>query len=189
MSHEVTHSADKDIPVGSRFSSIHYVVADDEKAAEDKIASQYNGYKNFKVDKVAAITPKGEKQSIPEGWGAETQERTRAASVAGWDALFDKHKSNPAMTAKLKELRVNNWNHKYAEQAALKTMKEGIDEGCSLTPSIAVRSLYTKSYAKNGGTAAKAKDAQSKAYDEVEKAHGKAARENLEKFHKSQRPR
>jgi hypothetical protein len=52
------------------------------------------------------------------------------------------------------------------------------------TPSIAVRSLYTKMYAKHGGTASKAKDAQSKAYSEVEKKHGKEMRDSLEAFHK-----
>jgi hypothetical protein len=52
------------------------------------------------------------------------------------------------------------------------------------TPSIGVRSLYTKMYAKHGGTASKAKDAQSKAYAEVEKKHGKEMRNSLEVFHK-----
>jgi hypothetical protein len=52
------------------------------------------------------------------------------------------------------------------------------------TPPIGVRSLYTKMYAKHGGTASKAKDAQSKAYSEVEKKHGKEMRNSLEAFHK-----
>ena len=52
------------------------------------------------------------------------------------------------------------------------------------TPPIGVRSLYTKMYAKHGGTAAKTKDAQSKAYAEVEKKHGKDMRNSLEAFHK-----
>jgi hypothetical protein len=52
------------------------------------------------------------------------------------------------------------------------------------TPPIGVRSLYTKMYAKHGGTAAKTKDAQSKAYAEVEKKHGKEMRNSLEAFHK-----
>jgi hypothetical protein len=52
------------------------------------------------------------------------------------------------------------------------------------TPPIGVRSLYTKMYAKHGGTASKAKDAQSKAYAEVEKKHGKDMRNSLEAFHK-----
>jgi hypothetical protein len=52
------------------------------------------------------------------------------------------------------------------------------------TPPIGVRSLYTKMYAKHGGTASKAKDAQSKAYAEVEKKHGKEMRNSLEAFHK-----
>jgi hypothetical protein len=52
------------------------------------------------------------------------------------------------------------------------------------TPSIGVRSLYTKMYAKHGGTASKVKDAQSKAYAEVEKKHGKEMRNSLEAFHK-----
>jgi len=52
------------------------------------------------------------------------------------------------------------------------------------TPPIGVRSLYTKMYAKHGGTVAKSKDAQSKAYAEVEKKHGKEMRDSLEAFHK-----
>jgi hypothetical protein len=52
------------------------------------------------------------------------------------------------------------------------------------TPPIGVRSLYTKMYAKHGGTASKAKDAQSKAYSEVEKKHGKEVRDSLESYHK-----
>jgi len=52
------------------------------------------------------------------------------------------------------------------------------------TPPIGVRSLYTKMYAKHGGTVAKSKDAQSKAYAEVEKKHGKDMRNSLEAFHK-----
>jgi hypothetical protein len=52
------------------------------------------------------------------------------------------------------------------------------------TPPIGVRSLYTKMYAKHGGTASQAKDAQSKAYAEVEKKHGKDMRNSLEAFHK-----
>jgi hypothetical protein len=39
-------------------------------------------------------------------------------------------------------------------------------------------------YAKHGGTASKAKDAQSKAYSEVEKKHGKEVRDSLESYHK-----
>jgi hypothetical protein len=52
------------------------------------------------------------------------------------------------------------------------------------TPPIGVRSLYTKMYAKHGGTVSQAKDAQSKAYAEVEKKHGKEMRNSLEAFHK-----
>jgi hypothetical protein len=52
------------------------------------------------------------------------------------------------------------------------------------TPPIGVRSLYTKMYAKHGGTASKTKEAQSKAYTEVEKKHGKEMRNSLEAFHK-----
>jgi len=52
------------------------------------------------------------------------------------------------------------------------------------TPPIGVRSLYTKMYAKHGGAASKVKDAQSKAYSEVEKKHGKEMRDSLESFHK-----
>jgi hypothetical protein len=52
------------------------------------------------------------------------------------------------------------------------------------TPPIGVRSLYTKMYAKHGGTVSQAKDAQSKAYAEVEKKHGKEMRNSLEAYHK-----
>lgn len=52
------------------------------------------------------------------------------------------------------------------------------------TPSIGVRSLYTKMYAKHGGTASQVKGAQSKAYSEVEKKHGKEMRNSLETYHK-----
>ena len=52
------------------------------------------------------------------------------------------------------------------------------------TPPIGVRSLYTKMYAKHGGTASQVKDAQSKAYSEVEKKHGKEMRNSLETYHK-----
>jgi len=52
------------------------------------------------------------------------------------------------------------------------------------TPPINVRSLYTKMYAKHGGIASKTKEAQSKAYAEVEKKHGKQMRDSLEAFHK-----
>lgn len=52
------------------------------------------------------------------------------------------------------------------------------------TPPIGVRSLYTKMYAKHGGTASQVKDAQSKAYSEVEKKHGKEMRNSLEAYHK-----
>ena len=52
------------------------------------------------------------------------------------------------------------------------------------TPPIGVRSLYTKMYAKHGGIASKTKEAQSKAYAEVEKKHGKQMRDSLEAFHK-----
>ena len=51
-------------------------------------------------------------------------------------------------------------------------------------PPMAARSLYTKMYAKHGGTASKAKEAQSKAYAEVEKKHGKQMRDSLEAYHK-----
>ena len=52
------------------------------------------------------------------------------------------------------------------------------------TPPIKVRSLYTQTYAKHGGTISKAKDASAKAYDAVEKKHGKEMRDSLEAFHK-----
>ena len=52
------------------------------------------------------------------------------------------------------------------------------------TPPIGVRSLYTKMYAKHGGIASKTKEAQSKAYAEVEKKHDKQMRDSLEAFHK-----
>ena len=52
------------------------------------------------------------------------------------------------------------------------------------TPSIQVRSMYTKHYAKHGGTISKAKEASTKAYDAVEKMHGKEMRDKLQAFHR-----
>jgi len=48
---------------------------------------------------------------------------------------------------------------------------------------ISVRSLYTKTYAKHGKTIGQSKDAESKAYEAVEKKHGKDMRENLKSYH------
>ena len=52
------------------------------------------------------------------------------------------------------------------------------------TPPIHVRSMYTKHYAKHGGTISKAKEASTKAYDAVEKMHGKEMRDKLQTFHR-----
>jgi len=57
-------------------------------------------------------------------------------------------------------------------------MKEEVE-----TPPIHVRSMYTKQYAKHGGTISKAKEASAKAYDAVEKMHGKEMRDKLQAFH------
>ena len=65
---------------------------------------------------------------------------------------------------------------KHVKKRAMQEEKE--------TPPIGVRSLYTKMYAKHGGIASKTKEAQSKAYAEVEKKHGKQMRDSLEAFHK-----
>jgi hypothetical protein len=48
---------------------------------------------------------------------------------------------------------------------------------------ISVRSLYTKTYAKHGKTIGQSKDAESKAYEAVEKKHGKEMRNKLSAFH------
>ncbi len=48
---------------------------------------------------------------------------------------------------------------------------------------ISVRSLYTKTYAKHGKTIGQSKDAMSKAYEAVEKKHGKEMRDKLNAFH------
>jgi hypothetical protein len=48
---------------------------------------------------------------------------------------------------------------------------------------ISVRSLYTKTYAKRGKTIGQSKDAMSKAYEAVEKKHGKEMRDKLNAFH------
>jgi len=45
------------------------------------------------------------------------------------------------------------------------------------------RSLYAKTYAKHGKTIGQSKDAESKAYEAVEKKHGKEMREKLKAFH------
>ena len=52
------------------------------------------------------------------------------------------------------------------------------------TPPMHVRSMYTKQYAKHGGTISTAKTASAKAYDAVEKMHGKEMRDKLEAFHR-----
>jgi hypothetical protein len=66
---------------------------------------------------------------------------------------------------------------------SFKNMASMVREEVSAPP-MAARSLYTKMYAKHGGTASKAKEAQSKAYAEVEKKHGKQMRDSLEAYHK-----
>ena len=52
------------------------------------------------------------------------------------------------------------------------------------TPPMRVRSMYTRQYAKHGGTISTAKTASAKAYDAVEKMHGKEMRNKLEAFHR-----
>lgn len=61
--------------------------------------------------------------------------------------------------------------------------KQLTKEDADNIPPIHVRSLYTKTYAKHGGTAAKTKEAQEKAYAEVEKKHGKDMRSALQSYH------
>ena len=48
---------------------------------------------------------------------------------------------------------------------------------------ISARSLYTKTYAKHAKTIAQSKDAEKKAYEAVEKKHGKEIRDKLSAFH------
>jgi glutamine synthetase adenylyltransferase len=48
---------------------------------------------------------------------------------------------------------------------------------------IGARSLYAKSYAKHGKTIGQSKDAKNKAYESVEKQHGKEMREKLKSLH------
>lgn len=50
-------------------------------------------------------------------------------------------------------------------------------------PPMSARSLYAKTYAKHGKTIAQSKDAMNKAYETVEKKHGKDMRENLKSYH------
>jgi hypothetical protein len=50
-------------------------------------------------------------------------------------------------------------------------------------PDIKVRSLYAKTYAKHAKTIAQSKDAEKKAYEAVEKKHGKDMHEKLKAFH------
>jgi hypothetical protein len=57
-------------------------------------------------------------------------------------------------------------------------LKEEADE-----PPIHVRSLYTQTYAKHGGTLQAAKTASEKAYAAVEKKHGTEMRDKLQAFH------
>ena len=54
-----------------------------------------------------------------------------------------------------------------------------------MEPSINARSLYAKTYAKHGKTIGQSKDAQRKAYEAVEKKHGKDMLEKLKAFHKA----
>ena len=48
---------------------------------------------------------------------------------------------------------------------------------------IGARSLYAKTYAKHGKTIGQSKDAMNKAYEAVEKKHGKEMRDKLNAFH------
>ena len=64
-------------------------------------------------------------------------------------------------------------------RATSRLYKEEVD-----TPPIHVRSMYTRQYAKHGGTISTAKTASAKAYDAVEKMHGKEMRDKLEAFHR-----
>jgi hypothetical protein len=48
---------------------------------------------------------------------------------------------------------------------------------------ISIRSLYAKTYAKHGQTGRQSKDAENKAYEAVEKKHGKEMRDKLNAFH------
>jgi hypothetical protein len=50
-------------------------------------------------------------------------------------------------------------------------------------PPIGARSLYAKTYAKHGKTIGQSKDAMNKAYEAVEKKHGKDMRDKLSAFH------
>lgn len=50
---------------------------------------------------------------------------------------------------------------------------------------ISVRSLYTKTYAKHGKTIGQSKDAISKAYQAVEKKHGKDVSDKLKAYHEA----
>lgn len=50
-------------------------------------------------------------------------------------------------------------------------------------PDIKVRSLYAKTYAKHGKTIGHTKGAVNKAYEAVEKKHGKEMRDKLNAFH------
>lgn len=71
------------------------------------------------------------------------------------------------------------------KQSNVNEETEQMQESSHEAPPIHVRSLYTKTYAAHGGTASKVKDAQSKAYAEVEKKHGKPMRDKLEAYHRS----
>lgn len=86
----------------------------------------------------------------------------------------------------LKQDKKSESRQKGINKAVDRLAKEEVDIN-EETPNINVRSLYTKTYAKHGGTADKANDAQSKAYAEVEKKHGTEARNSLEAYHKKNR--
>ena len=52
-------------------------------------------------------------------------------------------------------------------------------------PDIKVRSLYAKTYAKHGKTIGQSKDAMGKAYQAVEKKHGKDVSDKLKAYHEA----
>lgn len=73
-------------------------------------------------------------------------------------------------------------NRKQELAQGLVTQSEAVEH-----PPIAVRSLYTQTYAKHGGTAKESNAASEKAYAAVEKKHGKSMSDKLKAYHASNR--
>jgi len=97
-------------------------------------------------------------------------------------------KSSIALKALVAKKNLKQSEGKYKSPEFLKKMQDRVKAGEKLKeetdePPIHVRSLYTQTYAKHGGTLQAAKSASEKAYAAVEKKHGTEMRDKLQAFH------